>query len=683
LRVLILDVDLPYNLEDSLAGLRRLYPGADFTILTHRSSATNSATIRSGGSIGEIWRALKQIDKREFQYSAVPYRIRFLARPKFWFWLIVLLCRGPGQRTLMPISGGPPRLVTPARALVFNPFWIWTWAPFISVIIILTRPYYLVKQILGNFVLTREDRTDEFVGFGEGRSQGGLVYWLTITKQCARYGLFGIADNTYLGTPVSVHSFPLAILALRYLRYRGLIYFSVACISGALVWLSLGQNRPIMLLLIPAVVFSSYLIQHVTNGTWEPLAWGFSSLSIVALIQGRPVLAGAFLAATILAHVGTGLLTSMFVAACTLLVQVSLRNFVLTALTSFVLAIWYVVPFVRSRDKLGRGVQINSLWTGARWRPERLYQSLLYTAFLLATVFSGYRSWSILIFALPLLVLIYNESIYWVFSPYTISTYMLILGAVLLCLHPFPVPLVVFLLLIFTSSEAIYPGFGQRWSDDLTPITLGPKRQRVIDAFSSLTAGRVAFEKPSEDVLWFVRAGLSYVLSALDVDLVNTNFTETGDARIYQRYVRHFNAEATFADFQSACQDCGIKYMVAFTDGFRSRLCEWGGTQIADLPDMAFSPNQDGHTVRLSIFELPWRAAKIQPECEISVGTNSISFMGTQGISYKLSYSYYRGWKASQNGKRLAIRDAAPGMLISPVEDGEVHLLYSYWHYWS
>ena len=39
---------------------------------------------------------------------------------------------------------------------------------------------------------------------------------------------------------------------------------------------------------------------------------------------------------------------------------------------------------------------------------------------------------------------------------------------------------------------------------------------------------------------------------------------------------------------------------------------------------------------------------------ETSVGTNSIRFAGKQGIGYKLSYSYYRGWKAFQKWEDAA-----------------------------
>lgn len=683
MKVLILDVSAPYSVDATLAGLRRIHPDADLTILSTSSIESANRTIKAGPRIRDMTRALRALGAERFDYTAIPYRPRFLAQPRYLLSLTLMLLQGRGKRTFLLASGDVGRLVSPVNAFLFNPFWPWIWGPLIAIGIIATRPYYFVVQIIRRFILTREDRNDEFVGFGTGKSQGGLVYWLTIVKQAARYGLFGIADKTYFGIPVSVHTFPLSILALKYLRYRGLIYLSAALISVGLAWISFDSGHLKMLWFIPVVLLSTYFIEHIYAGTWEPLAWGFSVLACGAMLHGWFVIAAVFLAATLASHVGVALLTALMLGVVILLKQASLGSVISFSLTALALSLWYIVPFVRSRDKLGRTTQLKTIWKGSLLSPEFIYQTVLYSVFVVSALVTRTASIFVVILLLPLLVSLYNEFVTWIFSPYTIRTFMLLSGAIFLSVHPLLAPALVYLILVYTSPATMSPDFGGLWGDDLTPVTMGRNRQEILRAFRPLNEGRVGFENPlREFLLPYARAGISYILAGENVDLLNTNFAETGDNRIFEEYVRYFNSGAGRDEFELSCRNAGVKYMVAFSDEFRSLLKSWNYEERERLMQIPFTPGHHKTSFDISIFELPWEASAITPPAKLTLANNVLEFSAEAGATYKLSYSCYRGWRASQNGKPLKIEEANPGMILRVPESGPVELRYSYWNYW-
>ncbi len=683
MKVLVLNITAAEGIDATLTGLRRLHRDVDLTIVSATPVASANRTIEAKPFVRDVARALQALRGEQFDYTAIPYRPRFLIDPRYLLTFAVLLLRGHGKRAVLVVSGNAGQLMSPVKAFIFNPFWLWMWGPLLSLAIIVTRPYYLVRQVIANFMLTREDHNDEFVGFGAGKSQGGLVYWLTIVKQARRYGLFGIADNTYFGIPVSVHSFPLAIFALRHLRYRGLIYLSTVLISAGLGWIAIGSAQRKMLWLIPLVLLSTYFIQHIYIGTWEPLAWGLSALACAAALNGWLPIAAILLPATLAAHVGVAMMTTLMLLALLLVKPASLSGLIAFGITSFILSLWYVVPFIRSRDKLGRTAQINSVWKGKALRPELAYQAGLYGLFVLVVLLRRPAFISVVLLLLPLVVLLYNEFITWIFSPYTLHTYMLLTGAIFLIMNPALAPLVVYLILIYTSPASMYPGFGGLWGDDLTPVRLGKIRQEILRAFRPLRDGRVAFEHPLNDFsLPYARAAISYIMAAENVDLLNTNFAETGDDHIFQNYVQHLNATAGREEFESACRDAGIRYMVAFTDEFRTVMKSWNYAHRETLWQIPFSAAPEEAKFDVSIFELPWVATSISPPAQLTVAENRLEFNAQAGAQYRLSYSYYRGWRASQNGTQLEILDGNPGMVLRAKKTGLVSLRYSYWNYW-
>ena len=204
------------------------------------------------------------------------------------------------------------------------------------------------------------------MGFGEGRATGGLVYWYTLTQKAARYGLFGIVHDTYLGNPLSVHSWPLAIAFLGKLGYRKYIYLSHRrCCPSDCCALSISAGNPGIALLIPIVILSTYYINNLYIGTWEPLAWSFGLLAMAAFLNQMPVLAGIFIAATLLTHPGVCELTVASIVVFGITQSGALLVFPKLLMAGGVaagLTVWFLIPYFRSGNKLGRDAIIRGVF---------------------------------------------------------------------------------------------------------------------------------------------------------------------------------------------------------------------------------------------------------------------------------------------------------------------------------
>jgi len=662
--VLLLDPGVPLDWVPAAA--KTAVPDASATTLPiHELRALR----RSSDGSGEL--ALDRYD-----LILLPFRLRLLTHPRYWRGLLFVGGKGRADRRLLDPAGN---LLT-ARALAANIFWPLI-QPLLALGNLVLLPWYTVTQVVGRFALAREDRDDEFVGFGAGKGSGGLVYWNALARQARRAGPFGIAHESHYGAPLSVHSWPLALIALERLGFRRLVGLSALLVVAALVWLSRASGHPATAWLAPIVLLSPYALFNVSVATWEVLAWGFVGLAQTAFIVGHPIAAGVLIGAAVTAHPGTAALGAVAVAALVTGGFGSLPALIAFGLAVAVASSWFVVPYWRSRDRLGRGPMINAVWEYSyRWTRPRAYQGVLYFLFAVATIVFG--GWTFAPFVmLPLAALWYNVKRNWVFSAYTVNNFMLLTGALALVLHPAILPIVLYLLVVFSSGDIIWPNANARWGFDLTPVKLGDARTRIRSAFATLSSGRTAFELGRRDHKWNDLAAISYVLADTGRELLNTAYVEIGDHALYEKYARHFHAEATAEEVRAACVGTGTRYVVAFTDEFAALLQQCGATMRAHVDDLSLSPEPAMPPTRFSIFEMPWATSLVEPPASLEQSRNRMRFAARAGESYLLKYTAFRGWRATQGGKPLPIGDAKPGMLIRAPENGDVELRYSYRNY--
>jgi hypothetical protein len=612
----------------------------------------------------------------------LPFRVRFLGKPGFLLQFAKLVVRGSASDILITRDG---RLVT-ARGVLWELVRQSKLAqPFASAAILICTPWYFVTQIMGRFALTHESRDAPFVGFGRGKGAGGLVYWLTLVNKSRRFGLFGLVHDNYFGMPLGVHTWPGSTAVLRLFRYRGLICIAAALLSVAIGISAVHGGHPWLALTIPLILCSCYFVFNIYVGVFEPLAWGVGALAVVASRSDHATTAGLLLGLTLAIHPGVALLG----AAAVTVVYVGhgdVTSLAITALAGGISSGWFLLPYLRSRDKLGRDQNINEAFQGTqlRWSRSAIYQALVSSVFLVAAVASGaFDTVSIIVLALPLAVLIVNTKVRWIFSQYTVTNFMLVLGAVYAVESTSPVVWLAFLAVIYTPPLTLIGSaldFGKGF--DLTPIQFGAAGERMRETFLALNAGRVAFEHDvfGSDFAYAI-AALTYLLSDLPIDLLNSAYAEIGDSAIYERYVRSLSADSDPAMLERVCRIAGVTHLVAFSPALRSTLEARGLRPTVTLSELDLLPSVDAAPMELTIFEIG-SPADATP-AQMRIAPNRASFPAQARAEYALLLTAFRGWRAHQNGARVEILDAKPGMRIIAPEDGEITLTYRYRHYFT
>ena len=626
--------------------------------------------------LGAAWRALAASSGDAL--VVLPFRTRYLVRSGYWQMLAAVIGRARNAR----VAAGT-RLLHPLAPML--------WAmpllfPLVSLVLIVKAPLYLIREVIGRFFLSPEDPADPIVAFGGERGAGGVTYWNLLADKARKYGVFGLAHDTYMGKPLAVHSWPLAVALLRALRYRGYTLLALALIFGALGWAAVANGHPGMIALFPLVLASTFLTFNFHVGTWELLAWGWAALSLVAFLGGLPIVAGLAAGLTLLAHPGVAQLNVLALAVATLLPDPRVLDLIIAGVCSVPVALPFLVPYWRSRHKLGRGRILNTITRPQlKWEPASLYQMLLFLAVAVAFWFSPAPREAVALHAIPPIVQFVNTKVQWVFSNYTVFNLVLILGAVHLVSWGGGLAAMVWLLVIFTPATALFETPSSPLAGlPLDPQTLGETGRRLQTTFARLTEGRVAFENDGLTTdLSSAVATITYAVRDLPIELLNAAYAEIGDAEIYDKYVRPLNPDADREQIVNACRDAGVKYLVALTDPFRERLAGFGMREIAREEALALSHYSGRGRVTITVHELDGSASRVQPAADLHVEPNRIRLSAAAGVEYRLAYSAFAGWRATLDGVPIPITDAHPGMIVRSGREGLLELRYRYRHYFG
>src|SRR5262245_215018 len=172
-KVILVDPDRAGGVEWAEAGIRDCLPGAEIMV------------IRDGGGAARLRRALKEAGSAEYAHSVLPFRYRFLASPRYWLQLFVLVFGARGTIRLAGVDGRLMSFGDAAREVARNTLPL---QPLLTVVVLLRSPIALLREVFAKFLLSREDPAEPDVGFGAGKGVGGLVYWLNLTRKARRYG---------------------------------------------------------------------------------------------------------------------------------------------------------------------------------------------------------------------------------------------------------------------------------------------------------------------------------------------------------------------------------------------------------------------------------------------------------------------------------------------------------------
>jgi hypothetical protein len=603
----------------------------------------------------------------------VAIRQRRLLRPAAWVLLRAL--RRSAGRSIRVYSAN--RLESPVAAVVGGALRLCP--PLLSALIVLRLPIYAYAQVWRQLVRGGDAGV---VGHGAGRGTGGLVFWLDYARRANRCGERGLADDEYFGVPLSVHCWPLALTVIRRLGFRSLLGGTGLLVLGGTALVPSPLAAQWALLLAAATLLSTWAMLSVYSGTWEPLAWGFAFVAMAAALRGEPVAAGVALGLTALTHPGVAAIAAI-AATLSALEELGIAGLVLMGGLALVTCSPFAVAYLRSGRFLRRGENLKHF--ELRWSPASAYQLMGWLAFMAVALATehGHTVGQAILLAVPALVLYTNSKLYWLFSQYTVVSFMLVVGLQELLLRPGWPSVITFALV----SNPVPRYLGIATPDflrgfDLTPIRLTDVRERLGSSLWPANGGITGFEAggvPSEES--YAAAALGYLLAEDGQAVFNSGYAEIGSSLLHNACTRFLARGTNHERFRQATIDAGVTTFVVFTPAFARQVHDWGARLRVVVPGVSLSPHFDAPPTDLHVLDLPWSSSRWSRLPVREREPNRIVIEARAGERHVLPLTAFSGWRARQAGEELPIESDPLGLAITAPAAGEIELRYRYRHY--
>lgn len=567
---------------------------------------------------------------------------------------------------------------------------------FAPLIAIFSLPFFFVSEFVPNFLFLSGKKIKSFVGY-QYKYFGGHTVYLTKAVMAKKYGLFGISHEDYMGTPVSLHRSPLEIFFLSKLKYRNFVLLCFFLISSVFAFVCIDTKNYLLLFLIPVILLSSFYMRSLTIGHTEFLGWSFFLLSVVSYIYNQNLLSAIFFSMIVLSHITIAIIaffTIMIISTYSVLLNLSqflltFSNLVLFGIVVLVCTLFFLFPFVRTRKKLARNTILNlhSPWK-PKWNLPALVRLVTYLLFLIPNYFfSSFSVFSVLLM-LPLLLLIWNTKIKWFFSEYTIELATVNIAALYVFFNPNFVSICTFLYLINLSPIILSLNFSNAnfINYELRPVVSKTFRKKLRDVFKTFPKNsRVAIEDyPRNSKIHTFNHNIlfSYLAVESDIEMLNGYGAEFVEPEIYLDYVQYLNPGSSKEKLFAIMKKTGTKYIISYTSEFKDLLLKYGFIEVSNIEDDIFKYGEAPEK-SISIFKIPLDVCIIEPKTDLAVKPNFIEFFPKAGAKYFLKYNFFSAWHAYQDGVRLKIEDAKPGMIIRAKSDSKIVLKYKYLNYWK
>ncbi len=538
-------------------------------------------------------------------------------------------------------------------------------------------PVFLLR---GLFDILRSSDTCDNPVVGYGGEPNDWLCHVTKAKWMGRYGVWGIALESYLGNPFSLMYPPLAIWLLRHLRVKWFVLVTLALHFVAFFGLACSFKQAWAWVLV-LWVFGSPILKNalIRLGRVEVLGWAFVSLALLGLMHGKAVLTGVLLGAAMLVHpfpgaLGTGLALVVGLRGAESIPRVAIAVGVMAAIS----AIWTLPFFLHGRKKLG-----------FRKLRDKIPLFHLPSAIL----------WSRVLVWMPLMILGISSGVRmpWLGAlGVCLGMYGLLLGTKSYLFHPFSVDLAIvhagFCMTVQSGSLWVAGAFlfglyglaiyGARSRYTVTPTYYRDHVECLKHLYSKAPFGaRVALECTGN---WSVDTPWSWLMAyGLDgereLELLSGVSSDQVEFELPYEYERLVNADTPRDLLNERLDRVAVTHVMAHTDRFAALLGDAGWKLVGDAV-LGNAGTWPGRHLRL--LARSTSCSKVEPATGLRRANGGLEIDGRADIAYLIKFAWTRGWRAAgADGHPLRIRDAAPGMIIACETDGPIRLQYSWLNY--
>lgn len=500
-----------------------------------------------------------------------------------------------------------------------------------------------------------------------------LLAHLVKAKWVKKYGLLGLAYDSYLGNPYGLFYPPGSFWLLRVLGVRGFYLLVMLLFTSGFIFLAYLSHNLWFVLLLPYLICSpGFKTNVLIAGRVEPLGWATILLMLI-ILQAKQYLfcLPILFIMVILIHASPAILGGLSLLVFGILSYQTSAIVISIAIGALATIFWWL-PFCLNQNKLCFK-ELRRLVPILNINRDFFQTELIGSIILCLGLLSGGRVVNLVIL-LPLLI--YCLSIFqnrYLFHLGSLQMWVLTLGAFLVGINPTWLTVSSYLVSLY-----LYSPFCFKHGFEIKPIRIEPTRQRIEELVKDVPGScRFGLEfqgRWADDIKW--NWIIAYCLADKDYELCSGVSFDQVDLGLITRLEMRINNQEE--DLLPLLKQAGVSYVIAFSKGFEQRLRSLGFELIAQTvcSDLGLLKGRD-----IFLFKMPFEVNLIEPKVELRREKNLIIFQAEGLTNYLLKYNYYGGWRAFQDETRVPLVDASPGMKLKPLQDGEVRLKYRHRYY--
>ncbi|HIH44337.1 MAG TPA: hypothetical protein HA257_04430 [Candidatus Methanoperedenaceae archaeon] len=542
----------------------------------------------------------------------------------------------------------------------------------------------IIKKILTNTVLLKEDNSNEITGFAYDLSSR-IPWYYKVGDVINKYGLYGYVYEDGMGSSLKERFFNHFLtygMLFNKLRVRRYVVISALLFLTTLVMIGFLFNNPLVLFLVIPVIFISpfFTFSYFTWSKPEILAWSLTPVLLYSVVTGSWIPSAILLLALSLMSFTVLFFISFPVSFFMLSGGMSIQMFLLIYAPAVIKITVDLAPFFRNigirtfENVLGGRKKEYTSTENTGMRPLEALFLGLYSTLPITLFFTGATLQHIAMATTPAILLLINHTVYRIADPNTFFRIFLVLGSFYAVFHPHYMYLA-----FFTVVMLIHPNlfeYGLNHSNEvkdglkeyplIKPVKLGRESVDTMrDFFSNAAEGsRIVFEGDKNSIKnmgGYSNFGEFVEYLALDrqIEILPNEWIKLYHWDFFVNRLTLLNESNNVETICDVCREAGINYLLCYSVTFVDKLEANGFRKIADLDYHVIQESCVGKMLtpekNLYLVKCPFDTGIIEPQVSYVKKPNHIEFAAAKGQEYLIKYTYHSAWRAFQSGKKLRI----------------------------
>lgn len=550
---------------------------------------------------------------------------------------------------------------------------------------LLYRAPKIIKTILKNTILFKEDINDEIIGFAYDMASR-IPWYYKISNMINKYGLYGYVYEDGLGSSLKerfFHHYLTYGLLFNKLKVRRYTIISAFLFVVFIIIVGILMNNLVVLfLVIPIIIISPFFtFSYFTRSKPEILAWSFTPLLFYFIINGSLIPSALILIVLSFLSFSVLFFSSFSFFAFSLLGGM---NFVTLILIYIPVTIKISVDLFPFFKHIGIRTFENMLGQKKRYtvteegnfglRPLEVFFIVAYSILPISLYFTDVGLPHVAMTVAPIVLMIVNYTVYRLADEHTFFRIFLVLSSFYAVVYPSYLYLVCYTLVMLIHPNLFEYGlnYSNKVEDGLheypliMPIKIGRESiDKINDFFSKADVGsRIAFES---DKITIKNVGgynnfsslAEYITLNRELEILPGEWLRLYHRNFFINSLTSLNENSDIKAIIEICDEAGINYLLCYTKSFVDMLTKNDFKIVAELDYDVIQKSCVGEMLtpkkKLYLIKCPLETGIIEPLTNYIKKPNKIEFDAIKEQEYIIKYTYHPSWKAVQGGKELKV----------------------------